>query len=517
MAHLYRLIVAVLLAWLTVPAMADGGPFPAAVTYDYRGVSYSTASAACAGYIAYVQPLNPGNTYSVGGITEYASNAICKVNASNGSASWVDNVSVGRSVSACPAGAHTTTGSGGQTLCTCTEGLRPKDAKCVALPACPDGQHEEGGACVPNNCTGEQTRVNGICVDPPPCPAGQVRVAGKCKVPDKCPKPGESAGEYRVKNTTPTAFCEAGCVVDVRLFFRGIKDGKVVETIGLGTYTGAECSGPSNPPDSDGGNGDGGGDDGGDGGDDGGGDDGGGDGGTGPGPGGGGTGPGTGPGGNNNDPDKPEKCPNGKCSGDGEGGGDEGGPTNPDPGTGSCPSGTYKANGKCWPNEPRPPRPPDNDGRCPAGYIKVGSQCIELRPDEEDDDEDDKPGIFSGSCGGFSCEGDAIQCAIAKEQHIKNCKLFEDKSAESDLYNAMKGKTGNQTGDLPGNEVISITGRIDTSDALGGGGCFGDLNVTVWNTSVSLPLSNLCQYLAMLGNILVAVSMLMAARIVTRG
>ena len=118
---------------------------------------------------------------------------------------------------------------------------------------------------------------------------------------------------------------------------------------------------------------------------------------------------------------------------------------------------------------------------------------------------------------GFACEGDAIQCAIAKEQHIKNCKLFEDKSAESDLYFANKDKTGNQTGELPGNETISLTGRIDTSDALGGGGCFGDLSVTVWNTSVSLPLSNLCQYLAMLGNILVAVSMLMAARIVTRG
>lgn len=138
--------------------------------------------------------------------------------------------------------------------------------------------------------------------------------------------------------------------------------------------------------------------------------------------------------------------------------------------------------------------------------------------DGDGEGEEESPSQFGGTCAAsFTCEGDAIQCAIAKEQHIRNCKLFEDKSEESDLYNANKGKTGNQTGELPGNEVISITGRIDTSDALGGGGCFGDLNVTVWNTSVSLPLSNLCQYLAMLGNILVAVSMLMAARIVTRG
>ena len=131
--------------------------------------------------------------------------------------------------------------------------------------------------------------------------------------------------------------------------------------------------------------------------------------------------------------------------------------------------------------------------------------------------EDDGSG-FGGSCvAGFSCEGDAIQCAIAQEQHRRSCKLFDDTSPESDLYNANKGKTGNQTGDLPGNETISLSGRIDTSDAIGGGGCFGDLSVTVWGSSISLPLSNLCQYLAMLGNILVAVSMLMAARIVTRG
>ena len=125
---------------------------------------------------------------------------------------------------------------------------------------------------------------------------------------------------------------------------------------------------------------------------------------------------------------------------------------------------------------------------------------------------------FQGPCSsGFICEGDAIQCAIAQEQHRRACKLFDDKNSESELYENNKGKEGNQTADLPGNETISLAGRIDTSDALGGGSCIGDLNVTVWGSAVTLPLSNLCQYLAMLGNILVAVSLLMAARIVTRG
>ncbi len=176
------------------------------------------------------------------------------------------------------------------------------------------------------------------------------------------------------------------------------------------------------------------------------------------------------------------------------------------------------------------PTPPDNDGKCPDGTVKINGKCYSTEPGgggtgtggggtgSGNGDGDGEKGGFGGSCmSGFACEGDAIQCAIAREQYARNCKLFDDTSAESDLYNANKGKTGNQTGDLPGNETISLSGRIDTSDPLGGGGCIGDLNVTVWGQAVTLPLSNVCQYLAMLGNILVAVSMLMAARIVTRG
>lgn len=129
-----------------------------------------------------------------------------------------------------------------------------------------------------------------------------------------------------------------------------------------------------------------------------------------------------------------------------------------------------------------------------------------------------KQSSFSGSCAAsFVCDGDAIQCAIAKEQHIRACKMFDDPSPESQLYEANKGKEGNQTGDNPNNETVSLTGRIDTSDALGGGACIPDLNVTVWGQSFTLPFSTICPSLAMLGNLLVAVSMLLSARIVTRG
>ncbi len=129
-----------------------------------------------------------------------------------------------------------------------------------------------------------------------------------------------------------------------------------------------------------------------------------------------------------------------------------------------------------------------------------------------------KESSFGGSCASnFTCDGDAIQCAIAKEQHIRACKMFDDPSPESQLYEANKGKEGNQTQDLPGNETVSIAGRIDMSNALGAGSCVPDRTVTVWGQSVVLPISSICPSLAMFGQLLVAVSLLLAARIVMRG
>lgn len=132
---------------------------------------------------------------------------------------------------------------------------------------------------------------------------------------------------------------------------------------------------------------------------------------------------------------------------------------------------------------------------------------------------EEEPGSFQGSCAaGFQCAGDAVQCAIAREQHIRACKLFDDKSPESELYELHKGKEGSQVNDLPGNETISIGDRINSTDALGAGAAgLSDLNLTVWKTQVTIPLSMLNEYLAAMGNVLLAVSFLVAFRIVARG
>lgn len=106
---------------------------------------------------------------------------------------------------------------------------------------------------------------------------------------------------------------------------------------------------------------------------------------------------------------------------------------------------------------------------------------------------------------------------MAREQFMRNCQLFESETAEAKLYNDNKGKEGKQTGDLPGNDEVDISGKIDKSDALGGGNCMPDFDVVVMGFSVTIPLMRVCPYLVMLGNFLMAVSMLIGIRIALRG
>ena len=133
---------------------------------------------------------------------------------------------------------------------------------------------------------------------------------------------------------------------------------------------------------------------------------------------------------------------------------------------------------------------------------------------------DAEDGKFSGACqGGFSCTGDAIQCAIAKEQHQRDCQFWESESDERALYSQEKGKTGNVTADNPNNSTFSIgPGSFNTNDAIGSGsGCIQNRTVSVMGWSGLLPFASICPYLSMLGNVLLTVSFLLAARIVTRG
>lgn len=127
---------------------------------------------------------------------------------------------------------------------------------------------------------------------------------------------------------------------------------------------------------------------------------------------------------------------------------------------------------------------------------------------------------FSGNCAaGFKAvSDDAVINAMAEETYRQNCKVNPDEASQA-LAKTNVDKEGSQTGTLPGNAAVSIgPGSFDTSDALGGGAaCMPDLTVSVLGRPQTLPFSVLCDYLGYMGGVLLAVSFLLAARIVTRG
>lgn len=135
---------------------------------------------------------------------------------------------------------------------------------------------------------------------------------------------------------------------------------------------------------------------------------------------------------------------------------------------------------------------------------------------------------FSGNCAsGFQAKSDdAVTNAMALEQHKRNCKFFDEKpepnedTNEADAMRA-KGKSGaDQTEDLPGNlkRSVQISGSdFNTSNAIGAQSCFTDRSVQVFGRSVAIPLSLVCPWLDIIGDLLMIVGWLLAARIVIRG
>lgn len=129
-------------------------------------------------------------------------------------------------------------------------------------------------------------------------------------------------------------------------------------------------------------------------------------------------------------------------------------------------------------------------------------------------------GSFGGTCAaGFTCEGDAVQCAMAREQHIKNCVLFETTTASSDAGNAAATGEAQPTGHpgaTPETVDLSLSSRINQSPLFGGSTCPADVSTTVMGEAIAIPFSTMCGYLNLIGAAGVMVALLVAGFIVFR-
>jgi hypothetical protein len=135
---------------------------------------------------------------------------------------------------------------------------------------------------------------------------------------------------------------------------------------------------------------------------------------------------------------------------------------------------------------------------------------------------------FGGSCSAsFSCDGDAVQCAIAMEQHQRDCTFFQPETQNGTVGDATsRFKTALTDGLSPSwspaaagnvtNTSVDLSTSLDQS-RVWSASCPGDRVLSgPMGLSFNFPLSQLCSPLQMAGNALVAVSFLMAAFIVFR-
>lgn len=134
-------------------------------------------------------------------------------------------------------------------------------------------------------------------------------------------------------------------------------------------------------------------------------------------------------------------------------------------------------------------------------------------------DEDDESS-WGGSCAAaFACDGDAIQCAMAKEQHVRNCAIFDTPTTLSGIGEA--AATGTNPSDHPKNAAESVA--IELATALSAvplfgatGQCPQDVPFQVMGQSFALPFSTLCPYLQLLGAAFLACCYMTAGFIVFR-
>ena len=125
-----------------------------------------------------------------------------------------------------------------------------------------------------------------------------------------------------------------------------------------------------------------------------------------------------------------------------------------------------------------------------------------------------KVSSFGGSCGAITCDGDAIQCAMAREQSRRNCEVLDAAPGNHPGVLAANGQAqpAGHPGAAPDNVTIGFSSLIDQSNGGLSGGCISDESFAVGNGgTVTIPWSRLCGPLSALGVALQGIALLWAA------
>lgn len=105
---------------------------------------------------------------------------------------------------------------------------------------------------------------------------------------------------------------------------------------------------------------------------------------------------------------------------------------------------------------------------------------------------------FTGACAsGFKCAGDAIQCAMAREQHQQNCKLYTPDTEPASAFNqAVAGTDGFSMDSLKANAQSVTVQQFDTAGRGWAKSCPADPQIPLGfggsNASFVIPFSRIC-------------------------
>jgi hypothetical protein len=132
-----------------------------------------------------------------------------------------------------------------------------------------------------------------------------------------------------------------------------------------------------------------------------------------------------------------------------------------------------------------------------------------------------KVSSWGGACGGFTCDGDAVQCAIAQEIHARNCALDEAAAPTTGLVGEAKDAlagTPDPTGEAFRNPTpSSIPSMFTTTDLLSGASCPGPWSVSVLSTTFDVSVQPICNLAGLLRTLIIGFALVLGVRIAFSG
>lgn len=121
---------------------------------------------------------------------------------------------------------------------------------------------------------------------------------------------------------------------------------------------------------------------------------------------------------------------------------------------------------------------------------------------------------FGGACGAFQCDGDAVQCAIAKKQHQDRCDDLVEDSTSQLGGNIIDGITSTNNPLATENATeVNVATTVNGAALLPKTG-LSNVSMPLGGHTVVLPFSKLNAGLELVGKFVLAISYLISAMII---